>query len=346
MDTIKMYIENLFRNLPETEAIARAKEELLAMMEDKYSELKTEGKSENEAIGIVISEFGNIDELREELEIGKQQQESKTASGTTTESKNEKSAEKPLKVISLAEAENFTEATVKFSKKIALGVFLCITSPVLLILLGGLHEMDGSVSEKTAAGFGILYLFVSIAFAVATFIINAVMFERYEYIKKEKFVLDEAAASYAGELRESYAPVFARNITIGVVMCILSVIPVICAGVVSGENENMLVVYAVLVMFAMIAIAVTIFITSGMKMDSYKQLMQEGEYSPVEKESTDFTEKIGSVYWPVIVAIYLGVSFLTGAWGITWIIWPVAGVLFGAVAGIGKIISSSAKERR
>ena len=129
-------------------------------------------------------------------------------------------------------------------------------------------------------------------------------------------------------------------------MCILSVIPVICAGVVFGESENVFVVYAVLVLFAMIATAVTIFITSGMKMDSYKQLMQEGEYSPVEKESTDFTEKIGSVYWPVIVAIYLGVSFLTGAWGITWIIWPVAGVLFGAVAGIGKIISSSAKERR
>ena len=38
-------------------------------MEDKYNELKSEGKSENEAIGIVISEFGNIDELINELDI-------------------------------------------------------------------------------------------------------------------------------------------------------------------------------------------------------------------------------------------------------------------------------------
>ena len=38
-------------------------------MEDKYVELKAEGKSENEAIGIVISEFGNMEELIRELGI-------------------------------------------------------------------------------------------------------------------------------------------------------------------------------------------------------------------------------------------------------------------------------------
>ncbi len=31
------------------------------MMEDKYNELISEGKSDNAAIGIVISEFGNLD---------------------------------------------------------------------------------------------------------------------------------------------------------------------------------------------------------------------------------------------------------------------------------------------
>ena len=38
-------------------------------MEEKYRELKRSGKSENEAIGIVISEFGNINELIDELGI-------------------------------------------------------------------------------------------------------------------------------------------------------------------------------------------------------------------------------------------------------------------------------------
>ena len=45
------------------------KEEILSNMEEKYRELKKQGHSENEAIGTVISEFGNIDELVRELGI-------------------------------------------------------------------------------------------------------------------------------------------------------------------------------------------------------------------------------------------------------------------------------------
>ena len=67
MDTIRIYLENMFARLPGTPEIMKLQNDMLHTMEDKYEELKSEGKSENEAIGIVISEFGNIDELLEEL---------------------------------------------------------------------------------------------------------------------------------------------------------------------------------------------------------------------------------------------------------------------------------------
>ena len=69
MDTIKTYLDNMFLNLPKTDEINSLKNDLLNNMEDKYNELKTQGKTENEAIGIVISEFGNIDELINEMGI-------------------------------------------------------------------------------------------------------------------------------------------------------------------------------------------------------------------------------------------------------------------------------------
>ena len=69
MNAIRNYLDNMFRNLPNTEAVRRAKSELLQMMEDKYEELIAEGKTENEAVGIVISEFGNLDELADSLGI-------------------------------------------------------------------------------------------------------------------------------------------------------------------------------------------------------------------------------------------------------------------------------------
>ena len=69
MEAIREYLNNLFISLPETPEVLRAKAELLEMMEDKYEELIQEGKTEKEAIGTVISEFGNLEELAEELGI-------------------------------------------------------------------------------------------------------------------------------------------------------------------------------------------------------------------------------------------------------------------------------------
>ena len=71
MQAIRNYLETMFMNLPNTPEVLRAKEELWQMMEDKYTELKNEGKSENEAVGTVISEFGNLDELAEHFYLSK-----------------------------------------------------------------------------------------------------------------------------------------------------------------------------------------------------------------------------------------------------------------------------------
>ena len=54
METIKNYLENMFSHLPNTPEVQKAKYELYQMMEDKYNELISEGKSDNEAIGFDI----------------------------------------------------------------------------------------------------------------------------------------------------------------------------------------------------------------------------------------------------------------------------------------------------
>ena len=48
MDTIKTYLDNMFLNLPKTDEINSLKNDLLNNMEDKYNELKAQGKTENE----------------------------------------------------------------------------------------------------------------------------------------------------------------------------------------------------------------------------------------------------------------------------------------------------------
>ena len=45
----------------------------------------------------------------------------------------------------------------------------------------------------------------------------------------------------------------------------------------------------------------------------------------------------------LITAGYLAWSFITMKWAITWIIWPIAGVLFGALVPIVNLIRKSTK---
>ena len=67
VNTIKNYLESMFANMPNSPEVLKAKNELWQMMEDKYTELIGEGKTENEAVGTVISEFGNLEDLADVL---------------------------------------------------------------------------------------------------------------------------------------------------------------------------------------------------------------------------------------------------------------------------------------
>lgn len=43
---------------------------------------------------------------------------------------------------------------------------------------------------------------------------------------------------------------------------------------------------------------------------------------------------IMSVYWTIMAFIYLAISFITGLWGITWIIWVLASAVYSILKGI------------
>ena len=72
--------------------------------------------------------------------------------------------------------------------------------------------------------------------------------------------------------------------------------------------------------------------------------MQEGEYTKEEKHLKKKTDDFSGAYWCLVVVIYLGWSFSTNNWKMTWIIWPVAGVLYAAVLGIVKMIMKNKDE--
>ncbi len=64
-----------------------------------------------------------------------------------------------------------------------------------------------------------------------------------------------------------------------------------------------------------------------------------------KKVRINVRKKIGAFYWPLVTAVYIGWSLWTMDWGITWIIWPVAGIAFAALIGLFGMFEGNEKKR-
>ena len=69
MDTIETFLDAMFAPYPTTPRLLEAKGELRTMMEDAYNDAIAQGKTHNEAVGQVITDFGNLHELAPVLGI-------------------------------------------------------------------------------------------------------------------------------------------------------------------------------------------------------------------------------------------------------------------------------------
>ncbi|MGC2873361.1 permease prefix domain 1-containing protein [Ihubacter sp. mB4P-1] len=327
MDIIMSYLESMFSQMPDTAEVRRAKVELASMMEDKYTELRSMGKSENEAIGTVIAEFGNIDELMGELGLEsavhtEDLDREKNLDGNSFDKKE------TMRTVNMEDAKDYLTNMARWAKGIAAGVFLCIMSPAALIIFS-------SVSERPVAdAFGILVLFACIAVAVGLFIMNGIGMSRYEYLKTEVFKLEPGVDKVIGNMKEEMRPVFGRNIAVGVILCVTSVVPIAVVTTILGDGYPRVESLMVVLLLFMVACGVWIFIIQGIQHSCISVLLQEGDFKPSRKKSGDIVERIAGIYWPLVAAIYVSYSFITGNWGHSWIIWPVAGVCFGAISAI------------
>ena len=336
METIRNYLDNMFVNLPQTPEVLRAKEDLAEMMEDKYNELIAEGKMQNEAIGIVISEFGNIQELIDELGITDftdSDFEKKESAGKETSGK-----QSGLRHVSDLEADEYLFAMKQSAANIATGVFLCICSPILLLLLTGAQEFIKPVSDGIVVGIGVTVLLCMVACAVALFIVSGMKLESFEYLQKECFTLDQAYMQSIYHIRQARKRVFTIKIIAGVMLCILSAVPIIVTALMAEERggNDFSILVAVSFLMVMIATAVSLFITAGMEETAYAVILQEKEFSVKRKSHKKIEDIIAAVYWPAAVILYLVWSFATGAWQITWIMWPFTGFVFDFICKLAE----------
>ncbi|NLZ25995.1 MAG: hypothetical protein GX884_00295 [Chloroflexi bacterium] len=325
MDAIFNYLDNMFAHLPKTEEVKRAKTELGQMMEDKYNQLRAEGRSDNEAVGQVISEFGNLSELAEELGISNQVQQA--------------SSEDNFVYVTAAEGETFIEKSKKAANMIGGGVAAIMLGVISVIFFSSYAEgifsqvLGGDEPNKVYLAVGLGLLFILIAFAVYLFVMTGLANEKYKIFDKKVVKLDPHNKMLIQKAKENHRPVLLRKISIGVGQILLAVAALTVAGVLFEDNEAVLVCLVCLLLL-IIGISVWLFISGGAIQNAYDKLLNEGDYTVERRKSESVVQRWASPYWTLIVVVYLAWSFITSSWDKTWIIWPIAGILFGLISAI------------
>ena len=321
METIKNYLETMFANLPNTLEVKRAKDELYSMMEDKYTELINEGKPQNEAVGIVISEFGNLDELAETLGIHEVINEVVVSD---------------RRLVTQEEAERYIVDCSKQKFLVGLGVLLCIYSVIGPIVFNALGEM---LHFESLVIIGVVLLFICVAAGVGLFIYSGFMMNDWSFLDKELCTIDYATAEFLEREKQEDRPLKGMLLTVGIMMFIVSIIPVILFEAIFGQKMILLSEgIGPAMIFVGTGIGVLLVIFSGARDAAYTKLLSlndsttvAGNYEPVKKTKKEYKNVVVSEimgnYWRTVTCVYLIISFLTFKWTSTWIIWPIASIL-------------------
>lgn len=235
--------------------------------------------------------------------------------------------------VSMEEANKFLAAKTQTAKTIACGVFLCIISPICLMILSVMSEKTiYNISENVAAGIGMITLLILIANAVTLFILSSSKTSAFEFLENEIFETSYGVTGMVKERKEDYRESYTKNIAIGVCFCVLSLVPLFAAIIIS--EDDLFMVSMVAVMLALIGIGVNFIVKTCIIWESFDKLLQEGEYSRKKKKEKIASSKVNTIYWSVVTAGYLAYSFISYKWHFSWIIWPVAAVLYPAVTSI------------
>ena len=249
----------------------------------------------------------------------------------------------PLRRVTMEQASAYLALRKAAAPKIAIATALCIISPVTLILLAGMSEVQRfHISENAASGIGLCVLLALVALAVSIFLRTGAEAKDYKFLEEEPFETEYGVEGMVHQRQQEYKETHTRLVTVGVVLCVLAAVPLFAAMCINGSD--LLYIAAVCALLVLAAIGCLALVTAGVYQGAMEQLLEEGDYTRPQKKHHKLMGTVTMIYWLTATAVFLLYTYGPHGNGqpqYSWIIWAVAGVLYAAVMGIVRIISRS-----
>ena len=232
------------------------------------------------------------------------------------------------------EARRYLQLQTAAIPKTTLGVALCVWSPIALIGLPVLRStLNWGFPEEICSGIGLCVLLVMVAAGVALLLTASGKLREFEYLEREPIEMDNGAREQALSMQREMASFCTRQNTIGVVLCILSVLPLFALMCVPGVLDGYYSL-AVCALLLLVGIACLLLVRTGSMRGAVDKLLEQGDYTRENKAKSRFVGAVSAAYWLVVTAAFLFYTFGPKGNGqpqYSWFIWAIAGVLYGAL---------------
>lgn len=293
MKVIRDYIEVLFLQVPITEQTKQVKEDLIGNSEDYFQALIDEGKSDKEAIGIVISEFGTIDEIL--MALGVEQKETYHLGNQSEE-------------LTLNQAQEFWNDSRKFAFNVSFG-FLIGFAALAIIPFWGIGN-GGALT--------ILSVLLTFLLGIIALLFILISYKEHRQLVKEvkKIKVTEEVRQIALEKTNDYQRSYVASICLsfisyGMSAPVLFVLYPIHLGVVF--------------FFALCGLGTFLLLYASIVQGEYKRLSKNKRKRQKAKwAKLKYDEEI---FWIIVTIIYFFISFLFRAWLYSWLIFLVGYVV-------------------
>lgn len=235
--------------------------------------------------------------------------------------------ESKTRKVSMEMANEYLNLKEISAKNLALGVSLCIISPIFLVISSEAYEKELlSVPENVVDGVSLTVLFLFIIAAVGIFVREGMLLKKYEFIESEAIDTDYGVDGMARDRMEKFHDSFVKKNIIGILLIVASVLPIFVGMIFSAED--LVIAIAMGFLLALVGLGVNFLLRANIPMSALKALLEEEDFTRKNKELKKKIEPFITAYWILIVAIYLGYSLVTNKWDKSWIIWPVSGVSY------------------
>lgn len=221
----------------------------------------------------------------------------------------------------------------------AIATFLMIISPITLIILGVMADSNKlSITEDLAGIIGLIVLFILVAIGVSLYIYAYFKIKDDNETLKNGFSVPSNLKSSVEAMRKSYENTYLIKTIIGVLLCIISVIPLFIG---IAFNKDITIVTGLSITLVLVAVGVFLFVDSN----SYRNgllVFTRGSIFEYEGKNKIY-EAITSILWITTTAVYLVVSFITERWDITWVAFVIAAFISAIISVIFEARKKDAK---